>query len=99
MRRILAAILIIGIGLSAASADDEGYLEARRLAREGEILPLEAILDKVDRFRSGQILEVEFEEKGRRMIYEIEILDAKGTVWEVKVDAVTGEILEQELED
>jgi uncharacterized membrane protein YkoI len=33
------------------------------------------------------------------MIYEIEMLDVKGTVWELKVDAVTGEIIEQELED
>ena len=99
MKRILAAILTVGIGLSSASGDEEAYLEARRLVLEGKILPLETIIAGMDRFRSGQVLEVEFEQEGHHMIYEIEILDARGTVWEVKVDAVTGELLEQELED
>ncbi len=99
MQRLLAIFLLIGIGLANASAEGDGYMEARRLVREGKILPLEQILDKLSQFKSGQILEVEFDQGRRGMLYEIELLDGQGTVWELKVDAVTGEILEQELED
>ncbi|MEJ2454492.1 MAG: PepSY domain-containing protein [Candidatus Thiodiazotropha sp.] len=99
MKQFLALFLLIGIGLSNVSADGDGYLEARRLVREGKILPLEQILDGLSQFKSGQILEVEFDDHRQGMRYEIEILDSQGTVWELKVDAVTGEILEQELED
>ncbi len=99
MKQFLVLFLLIGIGLTNVSADGDGYLEARRLVREGKILPLEQILDGLSQFKSGQILEVEFDDRRQGMRYEIEILDSQGTVWELKVDAVTGEILEQELED
>jgi uncharacterized membrane protein YkoI len=99
MKQFLAAMLLFAIGLANVGADGDGYLEARRLVREGKILPLEQVLEGLTQFQSGQILEVEFDDHHRRMLYEIELLDSQGTVWELKVDAVTGEILEQELED
>jgi uncharacterized membrane protein YkoI len=37
-------------------------------------------------------------ERGR-LIYELEVLDAQGQVWEVELDAVTGRLLESEVED
>lgn len=74
-------------------------MDARRLVREGKILSLEQILERIGRVRPGQVLEVEFGQEHRSMIYEIELLDTQGTVWELKVDAVSGEIIEQELED
>ncbi|MEJ2393408.1 MAG: PepSY domain-containing protein [Candidatus Thiodiazotropha sp.] len=85
--------------LCGGAGADDGQMQARRLVSEGRILPLEQILAGIRQFRPGQILEVEFDEKHHQMIYEIEMLDVKGTVWELKVDAVTGEIIEQELED
>ncbi len=92
-------MLMFVLFLCGGAGADDGQMQARRLVSEGKILPLEQILAGIRQFRPGQILEVEFDEKHHQMIYEIEMLDVKGTVWELKVDAVTGEIIEQELED
>lgn len=92
---IIGLLLFLG---AAAYADDD-HREARRLAAEGEIQPLVSILERIQAQQPGSILEVELERKKGRMIYEIEILDQQGTVWELKVDAVTGEILKHKVED
>ena len=99
MKRLLSSLLLIAASLSGQGWADDSYLEARRLAEEGRILPLEQILSRIGQFRQDQILEVELDQRGQRLIYEIELLDDRGTVWELQVDAVTGEIVERELED
>ena len=45
------------------------------------------------------MLETELEQKRGGYIYEVEMLDDNGEVWELKFDAASGELLEQELED
>jgi uncharacterized membrane protein YkoI len=99
MRPFPTVMLLVGLCLVAGSAPGDSYMDARRLAREGRILSLEQIVERIQQIQPGQILEVEFDVDHQRMIYELEILDVRGTVWELKVDAVTGEIIEQELED
>lgn len=85
-------------GPSSASAD-EGQAAARRLSASGTILPLEKITESARKVKPGQILETELERKGNGYIYEIEILDAQGQVWEVKLDARTGKLIKLESED
>ena len=85
--------------MSGAVSADDTYLDARRLAAEGAIQPLELILDRIQAAQKGSILEVELDRDHGRMIYEIEMLDDYGAVWELKVDAVSGVILEREVED
>ena len=80
----------------AASDDHE---TARRLSASGEILPLEAILQRAHQHQPGRVLEVEFEQKHEPYIYEIEILDTNGAVWELKLDARTGQLQKREQED
>jgi uncharacterized membrane protein YkoI len=99
MKRFVTPICAFLLCLSAAVSGDDSHIEARQLAREGKILSLEQILQRTRRARAWQILEVELEPEHGRMIYEIEMLDERGTVWELKVDAVSGDILEQDLED
>jgi uncharacterized membrane protein YkoI len=99
MKPRLIAIGVLLAGLGAAALADDSHLEARRLAREGQILTLQQILGRIGKIQPGQILEVELEREHARLIYEIELLDKQGTVWEFKLDAVSGEILERELED
>jgi uncharacterized membrane protein YkoI len=96
MATLIFAVLLCLIALVSG---DYAYLEARQLAMEGKILSLEQIVERIRQIRAGQILEVELEPEYGRMIYEIEMLDERGTVWEMKVDAVSGDILEQEQED
>jgi uncharacterized membrane protein YkoI len=78
---------------------EEGHNEARRLTESGAILPLEDIMQSIQQEQPGRILEVELERDDGLYLYEVEILDAQGVVWEFKLDAKSGEILKRELED
>jgi uncharacterized membrane protein YkoI len=78
---------------------DEGYQHARRLTDSGVILPLDDLMQAIQSERPGQILDVELEHESGLYVYEIEILDPRGEVWEFKVDATNGEILEREREN
>lgn len=93
---LLAGVLALLIG--AALADDD-HLEARRLVEDGAIQPLETILKQVTERQPGRILEVELEREDGLYIYEIELLDNQGVVWEVEVNAQSGEIMKSEQEE
>jgi len=90
----VAWVLLINSG----QADDD-WREARRLMRSETILPMEQVLQVVQEQKPGRILEVELERKHGGYIYEFELLDAQGVVWEIEVDALTGRIVELEQED
>jgi uncharacterized membrane protein YkoI len=91
--------LTMTLVISTLLLADEGYEEARRLTESGAILPLEELMPAIQAEQPGRILELELERERGRILYEIEILDEQGAVWEFKVDATTGEILQRELED
>ncbi len=78
-------------------ADD--YRDAIRLSESGDILPLEQVLERAKTIQPGKVLEVEFGREYGVYVYELEILDADGRLWEVEFNAQTGEWLETELED
>jgi uncharacterized membrane protein YkoI len=79
--------------------DDNDHEEALRLKESGEILPLESILENVRQYHSGKVLEVELEKEQGIVIYEIKILDDDGILWEVTVNAITGQVMAEEEED
>ncbi|MDD3450266.1 MAG: PepSY domain-containing protein [Gammaproteobacteria bacterium] len=78
---------------------DIGHREARKLVREGVILPLSQIMQRIRETREGRIIEVELEHKGERYTYEVELLDEHGQVWEMKIDAASGQLEKLEQED
>ena len=82
------------LAIAGAATADEGHAEARKLREAGAILPLEAIVEKARTARSGQIIETELERDDGRYVYEVEILDDAGTVWELKLDASSGDLIE-----
>ena len=112
---IFSAIALAGTtgllvtGLSGAGnergGDDEGDGEVyehevvRGMAEQGDILSLEQILQNARQHRAGRVLETELEEKRGDLVYEVEILDDNGEVWEMKFDARSGALLEDEQED
>lgn len=77
----------------------ESPANASRLSAKGEILSLEKISQKAKTYKPGEILEVELEKKHGRYVYEIDILDAGSQVWELKLDAKTGQLLKMEQDD
>ncbi len=83
-------LLVLAPQLALADNDHDLALE---LKQAGDILPLEKILGKAQRLHPGHVLEVELEKKKQRYIYEIETVDTKGNVWEMRFDAKTAELL------
>ncbi|WP_295539174.1 PepSY domain-containing protein [uncultured Thiohalocapsa sp.] len=83
-----------------AQADSDAD-RARRLAQEGAILTLEEILPLLREARPGTLieLELEYEREHGTYVYEMEVLDADGRLWEVELDASTGALIEVELDD
>ena len=75
------------------------YDEVRSLQQRGAILPLQQILERARRYHEGRVLETELEQKGERYIYEIELVDDQGQVWELKFDAGSGELLREKQEN
>ena len=65
----------------------------------GDILALEVILKKAREIQAGKVLEVELETKKDKKVYEIELLNPDGIVFELKFDARTGKHLSTEKED
>lgn len=98
-KNIVALCLSVLLLLANAAFADSDHELAEQLREAGEILPLETILQKLHTSHPGKVLEVELENKHDRLIYEIEILDEEGKVWEIKVNAKTGELLQQKKDD
>lgn len=95
MRRLLFGLLsltVCGLVIAAAVDPDEAY----QLRREGKTLALEQVLQQANVRHPGTVIEVELEREHGRMVYEIELLDKAGVVWEMKYDAETGKIIEEE---
>ena len=88
MTGLAAAVLISGIAVGESDQH-----ESRRLMEQGEILPLQQILDHLGQQQVGRVLEVELERVHGRYIYEIELLGEDGRVLEYEIDAASGEII------
>ncbi len=99
MKNLLITGFILAVIISSLALGESDHQLSRRLMEKGEILPLQKALGHIEVERSGRILEVELESEGGRHVYKIELLGDGGRVWEYKLDATTGEVLELELED
>ena len=93
------ALAIIASSAWVVLADDNQAALAARLAKNGDILPLEQILQRAQAEQPGKVIEAEFEQKRGRYIYEVEVLDDKGVVWKLKLDAKTGALVRAKQEN
>lgn len=94
---LLATALVFN---TSAVARDIGHNEVLELRRKGELLPFEQIIANVfERYPDAQIIEVELEENAGIYVYEIEILTHNNQIRELELNARSGEIIEDELED
>jgi uncharacterized membrane protein YkoI len=67
----------------------------RAITQRGDILSLERILQEARVQHAGRVLESELEQQDGRYVYEVELVDDEGRVWEMKFDARTGEVLRE----
>ena len=78
---------------------EESLATARQLSEAGHILPLEKIITSAKIIKPGEFLEIELEHKKNGYVYEVEMLDHHGQVWELKFNAKTGKLIDIELDD
>ena len=100
-RRAPALPLAVLLALAPAAIEaesDTDYDRARAAVARGETLPLATLLPRIEAEHGGRAIEVEMEEEDGRRIYEFEILTADGRLFEVDVDAATGQTLDVEEE-
>ncbi|WP_296713704.1 PepSY domain-containing protein [Rhodoblastus sp.] len=99
MSRLHSALVALSVLLSAASpapADESrrDQDEAREAVERGAIRPLEEILAKLhDRF-PGEIVKIKLEREHGLWVYEFRLLDPRGRLREITVDAATGAVTE-----
>lgn len=98
LHRFLVLLVLAGAAASGAvhanEHGDDDHEQARQALEHGQVMPLRAVLDKVEREYGGQVLKVEFERDDGRFIYEIRILQTDGRVAKLEVDAVNGQVLQ-----
>ncbi|AQZ95398.1 PepSY domain-containing protein [Halopseudomonas phragmitis] len=89
----LSCAVLLGLAGSVAFADDVRVDEALRLVNEGQIQALDQLNDKALAVQPGDITDTELEHEYGRYVYKVEIRDAQGAEWDVKLDASSGEVL------
>lgn len=90
LRFLLAALLITQSHLGLADSDHD---RARKAVEQGEVLPLQQIMQKISKDYPGQVLEVELERENQAWVYEIKQLSASGVLTKLEVDAKTGAVI------
>jgi uncharacterized membrane protein YkoI len=86
---IASATVLSTVPALAESRDQDAV---RHAVERGEIRPLTDILNAVRGKLPGEVVGVEIESKKGRWLYEFRVLDGKGRLFEVYVDAQSGEI-------
>lgn len=114
IRRLLliAAIPVLTLSLavcgalyvSDSHADGEragDHMMARALSKTGQILSLERIAETARGIQPGRLIDIDldFESGPATWVYEVELLDDQGRVWELKLDARNGQLLKIEQDD
>jgi hypothetical protein len=96
----LSVLLVImaGFGLGILGGAGRVHADTAPALDPGELkdlLPLEEIIAKAKAEHDGQLIEAELKEHGGVDVYETEILDGDGKVWEMRFNAKTGELMQQ----
>jgi uncharacterized membrane protein YkoI len=97
---MIVLTLTLTLTITAQSVhSEESLATARKLSESGQILSLEKIIESAKKLKPGDFLEIELERKRDFYVYEVEMLDSDGQVWELKFNAKTGELIDIERDD
>jgi len=91
---LIAALASAFMGAAPVFADDLDDFFAP--PDKTGILPVESILPQVHEAVPGTVKEIDLERKRGRWIYEVDVLANDGRKVEIKIDAMSGNILSQE---
>jgi uncharacterized membrane protein YkoI len=96
--RVTVAAVVLALAFLSGSAlsEDKDHKEVRDALAKGEILPLTRILEIAQQKAPGDVIKVKLSDEHGRLVYEVKVLAASGRVLEVELDARTGAVLEIE---
>jgi uncharacterized membrane protein YkoI len=96
---LFLALVVGTISLEAYADNEFDSSMIRELVRRGEILSLDRILQKHPQLSTQRLLDLEVELEDGRIVYELEFLQADGSVVKQVIDAQNGDFLKREEED
>lgn len=96
--RLLATVsILVALGPGASWANNlrnNDHDRARQALQAGEILPLRAILERIEREHPGQVVEIELgQDDDDHWIYDVELLRPGGVLVILEIDARNGNVL------
>ncbi len=95
-------VLVVGMtNVLPLMADPRNDLSTQVLqwVKDGRVKSLDTIMDKYKKRINGRLLDVEVEKENGRIIYELKVMRDDAVIVEIKIDASTGEWLEEEIEN
>lgn len=93
---LAVAILFSPPALADRNVDQD---DVPALVKEGKVRPLSELLALHPGRLAGHLLDAELEYEDDVLVYEIEVLGQDGVVREFYLDAATGTVLKEEIED
>jgi uncharacterized membrane protein YkoI len=97
LRVTACAIFVLLTGLDV-QAEEQEWEQVRELQSAGKILSLENFMGKAVEIHPGRVIDakLKWEDSHGHYVYEIDVLDPRGEIWEVEFDAQTGRLVERE---
>ncbi|MGB5559683.1 MAG: PepSY domain-containing protein [Paracoccaceae bacterium] len=80
----------------AQDGQDHDHDRARDAVVRHDAQPLSAILPEIERRYEARMMAVKFEAEDGLLVYEIELITATGRIFEVVVDAASGNIVKDD---
>lgn len=94
MRRLYPVLALVSLLALAPVAPLAGPARAASVeVAQADVVPLPRVLNSIERRYPGRALDAQLRDRGDDPIYWIKWLARDGKVWEIVVDARTGEIL------
>ncbi len=100
--KMMSLFLVLAVGMistPARAGEDISQDEIRAMVKRGELLSLESIMLLYPEKLYGKLLDLDAEREHGTVIYELEFLRADGRIIELEIDAGSGLLLDQEIEN
>ena len=83
----------LALACAAAAIADDDHARARAAREAGQIVPLQTIVDRVQKEFTGTLVSVEFEDDDGRFIYKVKLLAPGGAIVKLEYDARDARLL------
>ena len=98
-----AVLLSVGVLVSTAAVsgqppswddDDHSHDRARRAVARGDAMPVTEVMKHLRAQVPGDVVATEYEFEFERWVYEFKVVDPRGRLRKVHLDAATGELVD-----